>query len=523
MKTHLKKAVAVLSIAGALVGGTTAYAASTGTSTTTTPSTPTATAPDTGTTATTPSTTPTPVDHRAELRHARQGRLPRDVGRLRAKRPLCARGPLPRSSTPSAKVLSMRRCSALAVLGVLFLAVGASGAEGATGLVSIGAGLKGPSGLHAICARRPLRQRGGRLRARWPLCEGACMRLLSKLVALVALALALGASGADGATPLVSIGAGLEGPSGLRATVYATGLEHVSAFAFDAKGRLWVTTSAATDHASDGVYLVRAAGATPVKVIAGLQGPLGLVWRSGTLYVASIGRVDAYRGFTGHALRLAHDDPDRAERPRLEPGPRARAERPADHVDRVCLRPLHDDVALLGVDHLVRPGRHGVQTYAARVRAAFGLAFYPGTSTLFASMNQRDDLGAKTPGDALAIVRAGEDWRFPACYEQGGSACSGVPADGRDARQARGGRWRRVSRRARSARRSEPPRSSRSGSSARCSRSGSRRTASGYTGGTPTTVLTGFRSPLPLIMTASRALLVGDWATGTIYRIAASA
>jgi hypothetical protein len=58
MKTHLRKAVAVLSIAGALVGGTTAYAASTGTSTTTTPSTPTATAPDTGTTATTPSTAP---------------------------------------------------------------------------------------------------------------------------------------------------------------------------------------------------------------------------------------------------------------------------------------------------------------------------------------------------------------------------------------------------------------------------------------------------------------------------------
>ena len=46
---------------------------------------------------------------------------------------------------------------------------------------------------------------------------------------------------------------------------------------------------------------------------------------------------------------------------------------------------------------------------------------------------------------------------------------------------------------------------------------------SGYAGGTPTTVLTGFRSPLPLIMTASKALLVGDWATGRIYRIAASA
>ena len=72
-------------------------------------------------------------------------------------------------------------------------------------------------------------------------------------------------------------------------------------------------------------------------------------------------------------------------------------------------------------------GSH-VKTYASRVRAAFGLAFYPGTSTLLASMNQRDDLGAKTPGDALAVVRAGDDWKFPACYDQGGSACAGVPA-----------------------------------------------------------------------------------------------
>jgi hypothetical protein len=45
---------------------------------------------------------------------------------------------------------------------------------------------------------------------------------------------------------------------------------------------------------------------------------------------------------------------------------------------------------------------------------------------------------------------------------------------------------------------------------------------SSFTGGRPATVLTGFRSPLPLITTASKALLVGDWATGTIYRIAAA-
>ena len=42
-------------------------------------------------------------------------------------------------------------------------------------------------------------------------------------------------------------------------------------------------------------------------------------------------------------------------------------------------------------------------------------------------MNQRDDLGEATPGDWLAVVRSGQDWGFPDCYGQGGSACDGVP------------------------------------------------------------------------------------------------
>src|SRR4051794_11642676 len=71
MQAQIKKTVAMLSIAGALVGGTSAYAASTGSSATTTPTTTTATAPSsttdipsTGTTTTpstdTPSTTTAP-------------------------------------------------------------------------------------------------------------------------------------------------------------------------------------------------------------------------------------------------------------------------------------------------------------------------------------------------------------------------------------------------------------------------------------------------------------------------------
>ena len=73
------------------------------------------------------------------------------------------------------------------------------------------------------------------------------------------------------AAGLTSIGAGLQGPTGLVATVYARGLPDVAAFAFDPQGRLWVATAAYTDTGADGVYLVARSGATPLEVVRGLH------------------------------------------------------------------------------------------------------------------------------------------------------------------------------------------------------------------------------------------------------------
>ena len=96
-----------------------------------------------------------------------------------------------------------------------------------------------------------------------------------------------------------AIGAGLQGPDGVKAGVYATGLLHVSAFAFDARGRLWAAASGASAHGRDGVFVVARAGARPVKMISGLKGPLGLVWHDGVLYVSSLGRVTAFSELRG--------------------------------------------------------------------------------------------------------------------------------------------------------------------------------------------------------------------------------
>ena len=342
------------------------------------------------------------------------------------------------------------------------------------------------------------------------------------LAALALLAAGCGggsAKTATAATGRVAIGHGLQGPAGLEATVYATGLRNVSAFAFDASGRLWATTSAASDHSHDGVYLIPRGGGAPVKVISGVKGPLGLLWHAGRLYVTSLGRLDVFSHLRGQ--RFAKREAVIVE--------------PAGHGWNNAIVALPGGRLAMSItaacDHCVshsrwsgtivsfRPDGSGVRVYASAIRAPFGVVYDKSTGALLTSMNQRDDLGAKTPGDWLALVREGQNWRFPGCYGQGGSACRGVPAPLAvlDKHAAAGGvaivsgqlgsavgdvalvtEWERGSVL------SVPL----------------RRSGAGYASARARSLLTGFKNPLPLAVASDGALFVGDWTRGIVYRIA---
>ena len=317
---------------------------------------------------------------------------------------------------------------------------------------------------------------------------------------------------------LVSIGSGLSGPAGLRAEVYARGLPTVAAFTFDPQGRLWAAAAGLSDHARDGVYLIAKPGARPLRVVGGLDDPLGLLWHQGRLYVSSVGRVTAYSGLRG--TRFAHQAT-------ILDGPVAHGEN-----NDLVLAPTGRFV--MGItatcDHCVptskwsgsivsfRSDGSDLRLYAARIRAPVGLDYFPGTSDLFVTMNQRDDLGARTPGDWLALVRPGTNWRFPECYGQGGAACAGVPGPVAvlDQHAAVGSvvivtgqlgptvgtaglvsEWQ----------------------TATVARVALVKRGSGYSG-SPSVWLRGLRNPLALVLGPAGSVLVGDWGTGIIYRIA---
>jgi glucose/arabinose dehydrogenase len=319
----------------------------------------------------------------------------------------------------------------------------------------------------------------------------------------------------------VSIGAGLHGQPGLHATVYARGVPNVAAFAFDSQGRLWAAAAGLTAHRRDGVYLVARPGAHPVRVITGIKDPLGLVWRDGQLYVSSVGRVGVYSDLEGthfaHAETLIHGPVERGENNGLVLLPDGRF---AMGITASCDHCLPRE-RYSGSIVTFQPDGSGLRLYAARIRAPVGLALFPGTSTLFVSMNMRDDLGARTPGDWLAVVAPGSDWRAPGCYGEVGPACAGVPKPLAvlDKHAAVGpvviltgqlgptvgtsalvSEW-QTSKVARVA----------------LTRHGSR-----YRG-VVSTWLTGMRNPLALVSAPDHSVLVGDWATGAVYRITETA
>ena len=342
-------------------------------------------------------------------------------------------------------------------------------------------------------------------------------RALAALAVCVLLAAGCGGDNAPSATSasgegnLVDIGASLKGASGYKASSYATGLTKAAALAFDDVGRLWVATADYSDTGQDGLFVVTKAGAAPIEVVRELHTPLGLLWYqpSQSLYVASKETVEAYSGFDGTSFASHHTvvtlPAGVGEVNGLVLAPDGRIQlgisAPCDH----CVPTLELSAAVVSF----LPDGSDLHVDAKGIRAPIGLTYFPGTSDLFVTMNQRDDLSDQTPGDLLAVVQSGQAWGFPDCYGQGGTACAGVPSSVAelDKHAAVSGvaifkgnaivaEW----------------------SGAKVQQVTLTKSGSKYTG-TVTPFLTGLKNPVPVLLGPDNALYVGDWTTGTIYRI----
>lgn len=234
---------------------------------------------------------------------------------------------------------------------------------------------------------------------------------------------------ADGENPAetqVPIGAGLTGPTGTVAELVTSGPPNVSALAEDSLGRLWLATAAFTDTGTDAIYVVTNAGEGLLEVVPGMHTPMGLLWIDDELYVSSIEGITVFRGFDGS--RFAEEEtiltfPGGGVAGSIVLGVDGRLRVGISAPCNACEPESRWAAAVVSF----LPDGSGAEIEASGIRAAVGLAYIPGTTDLLATMNQRDDLDELTPGDYLAVVASGQDWGFPECYGQGGTACEGVP------------------------------------------------------------------------------------------------
>jgi len=345
-------------------------------------------------------------------------------------------------------------------------------------------------------------------------------RVLLSLTAVALLATGCGSSEvpAQQTEVLVNIGAGLTGPVGLRAAVYAKGLQSVSALAFDSSNRLWITTADFEDEGRDALYVATEAGATPTKVVGSLHTPMGLLWYQDSLYVASASGVDVYSGFDGTHF-ASHERivelPVNVGKPgNIVLAPDGRMLMGISAPCDSCVPASEYSAAIVSF----KPDGSDIAVFAGGIRAPVGLIYYPQSSDLFVTMNQRDDLDPQTPGDWLAVVHEGEAWGFPDCYGQGGTACTDVPQPiaALDAHAAVSGVAIVAGQLG-----------SMIGTSAivaewaegKVQRVALAVNGNGYAG-TVRPFLAGLQNPVPVILSSRGAILVGDWSTGTVYSIA---
>ncbi len=351
------------------------------------------------------------------------------------------------------------------------------------------------------------------------------MRRRSRLVAaalplLMLLTLLLTTCGGSAGTQLADAGAHLQSVRGVAASVYAQGLPNASAIAFDADGRLWVATAAYADAGTDAVYFVDTVGSTPERVIADAHTPLGLLWYDDALYVAAAGGVEAYSGFSGTSFAEHHtvvDLPDGVgEVNGLAMSTDGRISLGVSAPCDACTPDSTYSAAVLSF----LPDGSDLRVDAGGIRAPVGLAYFPGTTELFVTMNQRDDLGDATPGDWLSIVSPGQEWGFPGCYGQATEDCKSKPGPvaALDPHAAVSGvaivtgdlgpsvgtaalvaEW------AKGVVLLVPLQAD--GSAA---------------AGAPRTFLTGIKSPVAIALRSDGSVFVADWATGTVYRVTAT-
>jgi glucose/arabinose dehydrogenase len=323
------------------------------------------------------------------------------------------------------------------------------------------------------------------------------------------LVLAVALASAGGAAAKIRV------PSGFRATVYATGLEHPTAMAFGPDGRLYVTEDTGLVVALD------PRTRRPRRFWRGLPTPLGLVWRGRTLFVSVSGGIRSVRLAGGRATKprtvVAGLPFGRHQQDNVLVGVDGRLSLGSGSTCDACHERDRRSATILSF----RLDGSDLRIVATGLRNPYGLTIQPRTGRLFVSVNGQDELGDAEPAETVVAIRRGARYGWPDCWPSRRllrlvGSCRGVtpPVAYLEPHSAAGGmvfwngdlfvaEWGEYLKRRHGRKLVRVPFDRRGRPRARVA----------------STFATGFDHPLALALDGD-ALLVADWGRGTIYRIA---